>query len=191
MKKLNKVLGKNQSGRSMVEMLGVLAVVGVLTIGGVAGYRYAMEKNKMNEFFYRLSLFLLERNVIVQQKNFLCYPNDSVGNEEYYNSVQMMKDVQELYKVPLIIGIGGYGTCNDYYVSEISVSADPVSEEFLEGLNSFVKNDLVEDIECQTNSGWLSFQDEFTAIKNQLPSFAKEIGWANFRFVVKEGSGSW
>ena len=34
---------KNQSGRSMVEMLGVLAIIGVLSIGGIAGYRAAME----------------------------------------------------------------------------------------------------------------------------------------------------
>ena len=41
---------KNQSGRSMVEMLGVLAIVGVLSVGGIAGYKMAMEqigKNKM------------------------------------------------------------------------------------------------------------------------------------------------
>ena len=41
--------GNNESGRSMVEMLGVLAVIGVLTIGGLAGYNYAMEKHKVNE----------------------------------------------------------------------------------------------------------------------------------------------
>ena len=35
---------KNQSGRSMVEMLGVLAIIGVLSVGGIAGYRMAMLK---------------------------------------------------------------------------------------------------------------------------------------------------
>ena len=28
----------NQSGRSMIEMLGVLAIIGVLSVGGIAGY---------------------------------------------------------------------------------------------------------------------------------------------------------
>ena len=37
-----------QSGRSMVEMLGTLAIMGVLTIGGVAGYRYAINKSNAN-----------------------------------------------------------------------------------------------------------------------------------------------
>ena len=36
-------------GRSMIEMLGVLAIVGVLTVGGIAGYSKAMEKFKINK----------------------------------------------------------------------------------------------------------------------------------------------
>ncbi len=35
-----------ESGWSMVEMLGVLAIIGVLSIGGIAGYTYAMNKSK-------------------------------------------------------------------------------------------------------------------------------------------------
>ncbi|MBR2136742.1 MAG: prepilin-type N-terminal cleavage/methylation domain-containing protein [Alphaproteobacteria bacterium] len=31
----------NQSGRSMIEMLGVLAIIGVLSVGGIAGYSKA------------------------------------------------------------------------------------------------------------------------------------------------------
>ena len=38
-----------QSGRSMVEMLGVLAVIGVLSIGGIMGYSYGMDKYRANE----------------------------------------------------------------------------------------------------------------------------------------------
>ncbi len=40
---------KNESGRSMVEMLGVLAIIGVLSVGGIAGYTIAMRKYKANE----------------------------------------------------------------------------------------------------------------------------------------------
>ena len=35
---------KLQKGRSMIEMLGVLAIVGVLSIGGLAGYQMAMNR---------------------------------------------------------------------------------------------------------------------------------------------------
>ena len=40
---------KMETGRSMVEIIGVLAVMGVLSIGGVAGYRYAMDKMNAND----------------------------------------------------------------------------------------------------------------------------------------------
>ena len=45
----------DQSGRSLSEMLGVLAVIGVLTLMGVYGFSYAMEKWRENETFDRYS----------------------------------------------------------------------------------------------------------------------------------------
>ena len=47
-----------QSGRSMVEMLGVLAIVGVLSIGGIAGYSKAMAKYKINKTLDQVSLII-------------------------------------------------------------------------------------------------------------------------------------
>ncbi len=40
---------KQEVGRSMVEMLGVLAIIGVLSIGGIAGYTIAMSRHRANE----------------------------------------------------------------------------------------------------------------------------------------------
>lgn len=39
-----------QYGRSMIEMLGVLAIIGVLSVGGIAGYSKAMMKFKVNKW---------------------------------------------------------------------------------------------------------------------------------------------
>ncbi len=39
---------KSQSGRSMVEMLGVLAIIGVLSVGGIAGYSLSMRRHRAN-----------------------------------------------------------------------------------------------------------------------------------------------
>ncbi len=44
-----------ESGRSMVEMLGTLAIMGVLSIGGVVGYRYAMDKFNANTILSEIS----------------------------------------------------------------------------------------------------------------------------------------
>jgi Tfp pilus assembly protein PilE len=38
-----------ETGRSMIEMLGVLAIVGVLSVGGIAGYSKAMSKFKIGK----------------------------------------------------------------------------------------------------------------------------------------------
>lgn len=39
----------NEAGRSMIEMLGVLAIIGVLSVGGIAGYSKAMNKYRVNK----------------------------------------------------------------------------------------------------------------------------------------------
>ena len=40
---------KLESGRSMVEMLGVLAIIGVLSVGGIAGYSLSMRRHRANQ----------------------------------------------------------------------------------------------------------------------------------------------
>ena len=50
---------KNQNGRSMVEMLGVLAIIGVLSVGGVYGYSLAMNKYRANEILQTASLLVI------------------------------------------------------------------------------------------------------------------------------------
>ena len=45
-----------ESGRSMTEMLGTLAIIGVLSIGGIAGYSYGMDKYRANQTMRDISL---------------------------------------------------------------------------------------------------------------------------------------
>lgn len=53
---------KPQSGRSMVEMLGVLAVVGVLSVGGLFAFSLAMRGYKANKFSQEIEMLAI--NVI-------------------------------------------------------------------------------------------------------------------------------
>ncbi|MBQ8557344.1 MAG: hypothetical protein IJ440_00960, partial [Alphaproteobacteria bacterium] len=46
----------NEIGRSMIEILGVLAIIGVLSVGAVAGYRYAMDKYRANDIVYEVNM---------------------------------------------------------------------------------------------------------------------------------------
>ena len=56
----------NESGRSMVEMLGVLAIVGVLSIGSIAGYSYGMDKYRANQTINDLMLMGID---VITQNN--------------------------------------------------------------------------------------------------------------------------
>ena len=51
---------KHQSGRSMVEILGVLAIIGVLSVGGLTAYNYAMDKKVVNDLMYDMELATTE-----------------------------------------------------------------------------------------------------------------------------------
>ena len=48
----------NEKGRSMVEMLGVLAIIGVLSAGGLAGYSKAMFKHKLNTTIDQITMIV-------------------------------------------------------------------------------------------------------------------------------------
>lgn len=58
-----------QSGRSMVEMLGVLAIVGVLSIGGIAGYSKAMAKYKVNKTIDQVSMLITNIRIAYGNQN--------------------------------------------------------------------------------------------------------------------------
>ena len=39
----------NENGRSMIEMLGVLAIIGVLSVGGITAFGTMFNRYKINE----------------------------------------------------------------------------------------------------------------------------------------------
>ncbi len=59
----------NQNGRSMVEMLGVLAIIGVLSIGAMAGYSKAMFKHKINKTINHISMIISGISNLYANKN--------------------------------------------------------------------------------------------------------------------------
>ncbi len=77
-----------QSGRSMVEMLGVLAIIGVLSVGAISGYSKAMMKYKLNQHAVAVNMLI---NNVLSIKDKL-----RPGNEEltYYGTL--------LYKMNLL-----------------------------------------------------------------------------------------
>ncbi len=70
-----------QSGRSMVEMLGVLAIIGVLSVGAIAGYSKAMMKYKLNQHAQAVNMLI---NNVLSIKDKL--PRNATG-VTYYNTL--------------------------------------------------------------------------------------------------------
>lgn len=76
-----KIYKNEQSGRSMVEMLGVLAIIGVLSVGGIAGYSKAMTKFKINKSMDQISMLVANiRTLFSGQRNY-----SGLGNENAIN----------------------------------------------------------------------------------------------------------
>lgn len=78
------ILSRNdQKGRSMVEMLGVLAIIGVLSVGGISGYSKAMAKFKLTKAQDQISMLLMNvRTAFATSPN---YDNLTVDNAIAYN----------------------------------------------------------------------------------------------------------
>ena len=69
---------KEQAGRSMIEMLGVLAIIGVLSVGGIAGYSKAMNKFKTNKVADNVSMLVANiKTLYAQQKTYGGLTNQS------------------------------------------------------------------------------------------------------------------
>ncbi len=63
--------GNDESGRSMVEMLGVLAIIGVLSVGGIAGYSMAMTKFKVTKTMDQIQMLTTNvRTLFASQRRY-------------------------------------------------------------------------------------------------------------------------
>ena len=68
---MNNYRYENEAGRSMIEMLGVLAIIGVLSVGGIAGYSKAMNKFKTNQVADNVSMLVANiKTLYAQQKSY-------------------------------------------------------------------------------------------------------------------------
>ena len=68
-------------GRSMIEMLGVLAIIGVLSVGGIAGYSKAMTKWKTNKTIEQTANFIDGLTTLALNQKQLRGTNDEYPTE--------------------------------------------------------------------------------------------------------------
>ncbi len=79
----------NETGRSMVEMLGVLAIIGVLSAGGLAGYSKAMFKHKLNSTMDQITMLVTNIRTMY-------------GTQGHYTG--LATNVVDLGLVPVVMG---------------------------------------------------------------------------------------
>ena len=73
----------------MVEMLGVLAIIGVLSVGAIAGYSKAMMKYKLNKQAEQLSWLL---NIMYQYKSLWTSPPPSISLVPIYKKMNILDE---------------------------------------------------------------------------------------------------
>ena len=111
---MNNYKYKEQSGRSMIEMLGVLAIIGVLSVGGIAGYSKAMNKFKTNKVADNLAMIVTNiRTLYAQQNNYTGLTTETAINmgvvpdeliKETTNNGNTTKTLQNAFLGPVFIG---------------------------------------------------------------------------------------
>lgn len=85
--------GISLSGRSMVEMLGVLAIIGVLSVGGLAGFSKGMEKYKINKTIDQVTRVISNmQTVFINEPDYF----DALGNNFYCGNEQAVEKLESL-----------------------------------------------------------------------------------------------
>ena len=160
---------KSENGRSMVEMLGVLAIIGVLSVGAIAGYSKAMTKYKLNKQAEQISWLL---------NAMYCY-KDLLGQNQPWESFvpylkklgeipqEMIKDnsiyLYDSFGMKYSIFTNGCSPMCDYTNLSIDMSDDyknfdicnnilETSKAFAEQLNIIT----IYESESDTNLGWIA-----------------------------------
>ena len=132
------------AGRSMVEMLGVLAIIGVLSVGAIAGYSKAMMKYKLNKQAEQISWLL---NVAYRYRN--NFGKKHMSLVPYFIKLgeipeNMIKDnssyVYDIFGSKIIIDISGCssaGICGSIIMDYKTTS--PSSFELCQNLTNIAK----------------------------------------------------
>lgn len=98
---------KNESGRSLTEMLATLAVIGILSVAGIAGYKMAMEMYYANVLLFEANQYAA--HIYVNKK---AHP-DTFGKPHFPTAEDFGLDTLHL---------GAYPTAN--YMKENGVELD-------------------------------------------------------------------
>ncbi len=127
----------NESGRSMVEMLGTLAIMGVLTVGGISGYTTAMNNHKANEALNdakRLAMMISSERMLGK--------TGTLDSKEYEKGLYTFSQRDDQGKIVLTVQDIPSGVANklnkmkdDLQIADIIIADNNVTFEFMNDLS--------------------------------------------------------
>ena len=81
----------------MIEMLGVLAIIGVLSVGGIAGYSKAMMKHKINQTIDQIAMMSsgIQTFFFSQKNKYIGADNIEVLKKAHLVSPEMIEEKKE------------------------------------------------------------------------------------------------
>lgn len=122
----------NEQGRSMIEMLGVLAIVGVLSVGGIAGYSKAMNKFKTNKVIEQVNMISTNiRTLYSSQKSYdnldekTAIKTGLIPGEMYDASVASTSKISNAFGGDVLIKPLDYMSTGDKQAFVIAISKVP------------------------------------------------------------------
>lgn len=127
-----------QSGRSMVEMLGVLAIIGVLSVGAIAGYSKAMMKYKLNKQAEQLN----------QLVNTVSQYHMQIHSE---NAISLVPIFKKLNVIPVEMIKDVSDTIYDVFGNEITITSYNYHGFYVANLNYYIDLSNQNNIEVCRN----------------------------------------
>ena len=127
---------EEQDGRSMIEMLGVLAIIGVLSVGGIAGYSKAMQRYRINKTIEQITLIAGNiHSFFGPQKNY-----DGVSNNTVIRKAKLVPEEMWEYNTS-----GAFIKFTNVFDGDFGLSLAGIVESFNTGFK-FVLTKIPEDV---------------------------------------------
>ena len=159
---------KLESGRSMVEMLGVLAIIGVLSVGGIAGYSLSMRRHRANSVVDYASKFAA--TLYGQCQQFIINGTTHAADRETCNMLYASNswhydtDTTQHELGPLPAGIRALGLDTGSFISGMGTTDTAIIKTFFDDIKLCQAVASIVGKECADGSGYSAPGDYYVDI---------------------------
>ena len=161
-----------QCGRSMIEMLGVLAIIGVLSVGGIAGYTKAMEKIEANKQMHQIQQLIY--NTLANTDIFLREYNQNPQGTRH-DGIIILNALGLLPEDMKVNGTQLYDKYNNKYILDYGVSTCRQSDGSLAPCNYKFSIGYSIILQQTDNKYSLNSEKQCNNLLNVLAAFSENI----------------